>query len=178
MVDVFVEYHNELVEPEDVVYVVGDAINQKTPEFLPQIERFNGKKILFRGNHDRVFSDEDLKPYFVNIRKEKDDGMILMVGDIKCLIQHYPTESREDCFNLVGHIHSAWKYQINAFNVGVDCNHYRPHNVHEVIPFAYKAISEFYDQDVWIANHESQKNWYKDRGKKSRYLDKKGFVGG
>jgi calcineurin-like phosphoesterase family protein len=177
MVDVFVEYHNELVSPEDVVYFVGDVINQKTPEFLPQVSRFNGKKVLLRGNHDRIFSDEDLKPYFEKIYPEN-DGMLLIVDGIKCWIQHYPTESKEDFFNLVGHIHSAWKYQINAFNVGVDCNHYRPHNVHEAIPFSYKAISEFYDRDVWIANHESQKNWYKTRGKKSRYLDVKGFVGG
>jgi hypothetical protein len=28
---------------------------------------FNGKKTLVRGNHDRVFSDDDLKPYFHTI---------------------------------------------------------------------------------------------------------------
>jgi calcineurin-like phosphoesterase family protein len=177
MVDTYVEFHNELVSPEDVVYVVGDAVSQNRPEFLEQVDRFNGNKILFRGNHERVFSDEDLSPYFMKIYEEG-DGMLLIVDGIKCWIQHYPTESREDCFNLVGHIHGAWKYQINAFNVGVDCNHYRPHNVHEAIPFAYKTICEFYDNDVWIANHESQKNWYTTRGKKSRYLDVEGFVGG
>jgi calcineurin-like phosphoesterase family protein len=178
MVDKFVEYHNELVGPNDFVYVVGDAVNQKTPEFLEQVSRFNGKKILFRGNHDRVFSDEDLKPYFVNVRKETNDGMVLKVGDIKCYIQHYPTESKEEYFNLVGHIHSSWKYQINAFNVGVDCNHYRPHNIQTAVPFAFKAINQFYDDDVWVCNHKSQLKWYDERGKKGRYLDVDGFVGG
>jgi calcineurin-like phosphoesterase family protein len=144
---------------------------------LPQVEKFNGKKILFKGNHDRVFSNEDLKPYFMNIYEEG-EGMILIIDGIQCYIQHYPTESRKDCFNLVGHIHSAWKVQINAFNIGVDANHYRPHDIFKAVPFTHRAISEFYDQDVWVANHESQRDWYETRGKKSRYLDVEGFVGG
>ena len=177
MVDVFVDYHNELVSPDDTVYMNGDVINQKTPEFLPQIERFNGRKILLRGNHDRVFSDEDLSPYFEKIYAEG-EGLYMEIKGIWCKIQHYPTESEEGCFNLVGHIHSAWKYQINAFNVGVDCNHYRPYKLEESVEFAFNAINKFYDEDVWISQHKSQIPWYSKRGKQGRYLDIKGPVGG
>jgi len=177
MVDVFARLHNELVNPEDVVYVNGDAINQKTPEFLPQVAKFNGRKVLLRGNHDRVFSDSDLAPYFEEIIPEG-SGLYIEVRGIKCKIQHYPTESEEDYFNLVGHIHTAWKYQINAFNVGVDCNHFRPHPFEDSVEFAFNAINKFYDEDVWIGKHESQVPWYSKRGKPGRYLDVQGFVGG
>jgi calcineurin-like phosphoesterase family protein len=177
MLDKLVKYHNELVAPEDVVYFVGDVVNQKTPEFLDQVSRFNGKKTLFRGNHDRVFTDEDLAPYFDNIYAER-DGMRLMVNELPCWVQHYPTEAKENYFNLVGHVHSAWKVQLNAFNVGVDCNHFRPHDVHEAVPFMFDAICKFYDQDVWVAYNESNAMFQHKRGKKGRYLDVKGFVGG
>ena len=177
MVDTFIKYHNELVAPKDIVFMVGDIVNQKSPEFLPQIDKFNGKKILLRGNHERVFSDEDLEPYFDRIYPEG-EALFLKIDGIECKIQHYPTESEKDYFNLVGHIHSAWKYQINAFNVGVDCSHYRPHNLRESVRFSYDAISKFYDEDVWIANHKSQTTWYDERGKKGRYLDVDGLVGG
>lgn len=172
MVGELVFNHNELVEPEDLVYVVGDACNQKTPEFLEQVDRFNGVKILIRGNHDRVFTDEQLLKYFKKVIPEG-EGMELKVGpdQLLCWATHYPTQAKGDRFNLVGHIHAAWKFQLNAVNIGVDCNHYRPHNLDEAIPFFYKAICEFYDQDVWAAYHPSQDQFHTKRGKPGRYLD-------
>lgn len=176
MVDEFVRLHNELVAPEDLVYVVGDAVNLKTPEFLSQVAKFNGKKILFRGNHDRPFTDEQLKEVFTEIVPEG-DGMEISIDALQCWLTHYPTQSRPDRFNLVGHIHSTWKVQLNMLNVGVDCNHYRPHNVDKDVPFFYRAICQFYDQDVWVADHAANTP-YKARGKSGRYLDQDGLIGG
>ena len=49
-----VEFHNELVRPEDHVYLLGDvAINKGGLEF---VKRLNGHKRLVRGNHD-IFED-------------------------------------------------------------------------------------------------------------------------
>ncbi|MHA1948227.1 MAG: hypothetical protein ACW99G_02525 [Candidatus Thorarchaeota archaeon] len=180
MVDEFVRLHNELVAPDDLVYVVGDACNLKTPEFLPQVSKFNGKKTLFRGNHDRPFSDEQLLTVFDEIIPEG-DGLEIKVGSLlrglPCWITHYPTQSRSDLFNLVGHIHAAWKVQFNALNVGVDCNHYRPHNVDKDVPFFFTAIRDHYDNDVWVAYDKSQMS-HCNRGKDGRYLDQDGLVGG
>lgn len=177
MVDKFVEYHNELVSPEDLVYVVGDVVNQNTPEFLPQVERFNGNKILLRGNHDRVFTDEQLEPYFEEIYQEK-EFIPVWVGDTCFKVQHYPTEASLNHFNLVGHIHGAWKVQLNCINIGVDCNCFRPHNLDEDIPFLVTAIEKFYDNDVWVAYDDANKMYKEERGKKGRYLDVDGLVGG
>ena len=177
MVDEFVKYHNERVGANDKVYVVGDAVSLNAPEFLEQVSRFNGNKILFRGNHDRQFTDEDLKKYFVEIIPEG-EGLEIEVDGIQCWLTHYPTQSKISHFNLVGHIHSAWRVQLNALNVGVDCNHYRPYNLHEDVPFYFKAICEFYDQDVWVAYHEYNANFIDTRGKSGRYLDQPGKIGG
>jgi calcineurin-like phosphoesterase family protein len=177
MVDTLVRYHNELVSPDDLVYVVGDAVSQNSPEFLNQVSRFNGKKILFRGNHDRVFTNDQLRGYFEKVYEEK-EGLEIDVDGLKCWIQHYPTEAREDMFNLVGHIHGAWKVQLNCFNIGVDANHYRPHDIDKAVPFMYTAICKFYDNDVWVAYDKANANFKEERGKKGRYLDIDGLVGG
>jgi len=44
MIEVLVERHNAIVGPDDLVYVVGDVCYQKYPEFLEEVDRFNGKK--------------------------------------------------------------------------------------------------------------------------------------
>lgn len=167
MVDEFVRLHNELVEPDDEVWVVGDVVNQSTPEFLEQVSRFNGDKTLFRGNHDRVFTDEQLSEYFVEIIPEG-DGRVVSVDGLDCFVTHYPTSGVNDAFNLVGHIHSAWKVQKNMLNIGVDVNHYRPFNLFDDIPFLYNAICNFYDNDVWVSGHHI--NQFDDRGKSGCYF--------
>lgn len=177
MIDKFVEYHNELVKPDDLVYVVGDVVNLNTPEFLHQVSKFNGRKILFRGNHDRVFSDEELSIYFEKIYQEKEHLEVEIDGK-KCFIQHYPSESNILGFNLVGHIHTAWKVQLNMINIGVDCNCFRPHNLYEDIPFLINAITNFYDEDVWVSYSDVNSSYRDTRGKKSRYLDFNGIIGG
>lgn len=174
MIETLVEKHNAFVGDDDTVYVVGDVCYQKTPEFLPEVERFNGNKILFRGNHDRAFTDEQLSLYFDVIVPEG-DGMELQVVDfensiIECYLTHYPICGLPDKFNLVGHIHGAWKYQLNMLNVGVDANHFMPHNIDEAVPFYLKAITNFYDDDVWIAYNTLNNTYVGKRGKQGHYF--------
>lgn len=148
--------HNSVVDSDDLVYVLGDVSYLNTLESLDNVSLFKGRKILCRGNYDRAFTDDQLKPYFEEIIPEG-ELLLLDVGNIKCALNHYPTKSVPDYFNLVGHIHSVWKYQLNMFNVGVDANHFYPHNIDEAVPFVYKAINEYYDDDVWAAYHIANK---------------------
>lgn len=168
MVDQLVEIHNSIVAPEDLVYHIGDVCYDQAPEFLPQIARFNGNKILVRGNHDRVFTDKQLEPYFMRIHTEG-DGIELEVEGIPCYATHYPHLGVNDRFNLTGHIHSAWRFQLNTMNVGVDVNHYRPVAADD-IPRALKAITEFYDEDVWVAYLECNQRYQNVRGKKGNRI--------
>ncbi len=170
MVDHLVAKHNAMVTPEDTVWVNGDAVYQKAPSLLAEVARFNGKKVLFRGNHDKVFTDEQLKPYFDEIVPEA-DGKVLEIDGLKCWVTHYPTEGKPDMFNLVGHIHAAWKFQLNMLNVGVDVHHFQPVNVLDV-PGHLTAISKFYDRDVWVAYEDANARFKDERGAKTRYYQK------
>jgi calcineurin-like phosphoesterase family protein len=163
--------HNSLVSPDDTVYFVGDAVYQKADkplEWLEAVEEFNGKKYLCRGNHDRIFTDEELLTVFEDVVAE-DDGYLVKVPRLVTWVTHYPSQGKEEYFNLVGHIHSAWKFQLNMANIGVDVHHFRPVNENEIADFL-NAITNFYDEDVWIAYNEINYNYHQKRGKKSRYL--------
>jgi len=168
MVDHIIAEHNALVDCNDRVLMLGDVCYQKAPEFLPWVAKMNGKKILFRGNHDRVFTDEQLAPYFEQIVPEG-EGRLYCFGDIACWLTHYPTRGIEEAFNLVGHVHAAWKYQLNMLNVGVDVHHFRPVDS-ETIPFYKTAIEKFYDQDVWIGYNPINANYQGKRGKTGSYF--------
>jgi calcineurin-like phosphoesterase family protein len=167
-IEALTKNHNSVVAPDDLVILVGDVCYQKKLESLPIIQRFNGRKILIRGNHDRGFSKEELDKYFEHVIPEG-EGIELEVDGIKCFATHYPTTGMAGRFNLVGHIHSSWKYQLNMFNVGVDTNHFFPVNL-KTIPFHFKAICEFYDDDVWVAYNVLNSNFCGIRGKSGTYF--------
>lgn len=172
MVDEFVRLHNVIVKPEDELWMVGDVCYQKKPEYLPHVARFNGKKTLFRGNHDRGISDEAFSKYFDRIIPEG-DGHFIQVQGLTCYVTHYPSQGKVKYFNLVGHIHHAWKYQLNMFNIGVDANHFRPVNL-ETIPSHFKAICDFYDEDVWCAYSSINSTYQGTRGKHGMYFHPEG----
>lgn len=164
--------HNSKVNDNDIVIFNGDVMYQKCDleKTLPLIAQMKGRKTLIRGNHDRPFSDDILSKYFERIIPEG-EGLELEVDGIPCYVTHYPTCSVKDRFNLTGHIHGAWKFQLNMLNVGVDVNHYYPLNLNE-IPFFLRAITEFYDNDVWVAYNEVNSSYFNTRGKKSNYFVK------
>lgn len=174
-VETIIERNNAIVGKDDLLIVVGDAVNQNKPEFLETLSRLNGRKVLVRGNHDRPYSLEDLGKYFELIIPEGEgiELEVLVDGNpVQCWATHYPTQARHDRFNLVGHIHSAWKFQLNSINVGVDCNHFLPHDLDIFVPFAYNAITKFYDDDVWAAYTEANQFFVGKRGKSGAYFTK------
>lgn len=170
-IEELIRLHNSIVAPEDIVYVAGDVCYQKAPEFLPEVARFNGKKILIRGNHDRPICDADFHQYFDRI-VEDGGGIPFNVEGIQCWVTHYPTQGQTDSFNLVGHIHAAWKYQLNMFNIGIDANHFLPVDL-ATVPFHFKAICEFYDADVWVGYNPLNEAYKGKRGKATRYFNPK-----
>lgn len=169
MIRHLVAQHNALVKPHDIVYVNGDVCYDKHPEFLRYVDAFNGWKVLIRGNHDRVISDKEFSLYFNEIIPEG-EGIEVDIDGIPCYITHYPTCGRIDRFNLVGHVHAAWKYQLNMLNIGIDANHFRPMNFDQV-PHFLKSIETYYDDDAWAAYLPCNSNFLGQRGKKGSRLD-------
>jgi len=169
MIETLIKNHNSVVKPDDEVIIVGDVCCNKTLDKIHLVERFNGKKTLIRGNHDIGLSDDILSKYFDRIITDG-GGLKIKVGDIPCYATHYPTTGMKDRFCLVGHVHAAWKYQLNMYNIGIDCNHFYPVNLN-TIPFHLNAITNFYDEDVWAAYNEINTAYRDKRGKKGVYFN-------
>jgi len=170
MAEVLIENHNAVVAKNDLVYVVGDVLwkGADPNKWMPFIDRFNGRKTLIRGNQDRPFTDEQFSKYFERIVPEG-DGIELDIEGLPCYITHYPTRGRKDRFTICGHVHSAWRIQKNAFNCGLDANHFRPTSAAGVLK-VYDSICTFYDEDAWVAYNEINTT-HMDRGRKGSYFN-------
>jgi calcineurin-like phosphoesterase family protein len=161
--------HNAAVAPDDTVYLIGDALHRECPAGPELLACFNGRVTLLRGNHDTL-PDEAYLPYVERIVPEG-DGIELDVDGVPCWLTHYPSRSRADRFNLVGHVHGSWRVQKAMLNVGVDCHHFRPVPA-AAVPFYLNAVTDFYDQDVWVADHPANAA-HADRGKPGTYFSAK-----
>lgn len=170
MIDILVNNHNALVKEDDEVIMAGDVCYSNAPECLDQVSRFNGRKTLIRGNHDRVFTDEQLSPYFVSIIAEGKGILVQLPNEKFVYVTHYPTEGKHNYFNLVGHVHGAWKIQLNMYNIGVDVHHFCPVNI-DTVPFHMTAIEKYYyDEDVWVGYQEINSRFRNIRGKPGTYF--------
>jgi len=180
--DTLVKNYNECVSEDDIAYFIGDIALDE--EWLKSVGDLNGHKILIKGNYDQL-DDDIYKKYFngvgssVTIWKAEDPDK-KSEEILNLHLVHYPTHAKADFFNLVGHIHGCWKIQKNMLNVSIDCHNFKPISLEEVY-FFYRAICNFYDQDVWVANHEANRAYdfrgkagtYSETGEKGSFFSKK-----
>lgn len=140
---------NEVVMPEDHVYILGD-FSLKGPAHKDALEeiasRLNGYKHLILGNHDRLRAQEYVDIGFSSVHtmmiwniKHKEDGrtsVLRMVHD-PCYAQI------PQSLWLCGHVHNLWKRYHNPFdailvyNVGVDVNSFYPVDLDKLLDELY-----------------------------------------
>jgi calcineurin-like phosphoesterase family protein len=168
---------NSVVKVTDIVYFLGDLAVKE--EYLQYAAQLNGTKHLIKGNYD-VYPDEEYLKYFDSVRESVsmstcEPGKPATPDNFMDIhMVHYPGKSRPDCFNLVGHIHGAWRVQKNMLNCGVDVSWLYPISLEQVF-FFKRAITEFYDQDVWVGDHLAN-TAHDDRGKEGTYWERE-FAG-
>ncbi len=127
---------NEVVSPEDWVYIAGDlslmgAHRKGTYELI--LRKLNGNKVLIGGNHDQQkhsFYAGDSGVGFVQFAfpfLEVDEFIITHDPALACV--------RPETTWLIGHVHNHWRASTNSYdgrimgncyNVGVDVNDFRP----------------------------------------------------
>jgi len=155
MNEALIANHNNLVNPMDTVYFLGDVAMGKIADSLPLVDRMNGVKILIAGNHDRC------SPYYKHKREDIREtwyqeyrkyfsliipSIELMLGPHgqSILLHHFPYadpsykdhsyEGRYQEFQpennnlwlLHGHVHTGWKIKGKQINCGVDVWNFCP----------------------------------------------------
>lgn len=142
---------NELIQPDDTLYHLGDVAMGNLRSSLPVMQTINGHKILVPGNHDRVFSQNTVA-YRERFRDEYLQGFDeiadeYVVFDDTFALCHFPFDGDSHDGNrfdklrpeddgrylLHGHVHSKWKVNGRQINVGVDVWDYKPVSLQELL---------------------------------------------
>lgn len=138
-----VERWNEVVAPNDVVWVLGDiALDYRR---LDPIKELNGLKLLVAGNHDACWTGhrkqakarKSLPAYQeAGFEQVHDSGVVhghriagidVVLSHLPYAGDHEPTDRYADrrppdrgLPMLCGHVHNAWRTNGRMINVGVD----------------------------------------------------------
>lgn len=132
--------HNEVVLPEDKVYILGDCgLNAESHKIISCLRQLNGEKYLIIGNHDT-----DSRVYdFINSGAFAD----VIMGDrftykkIQFILSHYPVltenfKSQKPIWNIFGHLHSSEHFHDNlphCFHVSMESNNCYPISLDNII---------------------------------------------
>lgn len=132
-----VERHNEVVKPEDTLYVLGDVTlcpKDNLSALGPILKSMNGTKHLILGNHDtgKPFYYEELGFTTVHTALKYSNDIIL---------RHDPSAAivAPDKLWLVGHVHQIFRCllkPIKIYNVGVDVHNFYPVTLKQI----YKVL--------------------------------------
>lgn len=150
---------NSIVPEGELLYHVGDFGDYGVVKLI------NAKVILICGNYEwndinknfggdfEAFRTHLLELGFHNVHPQGVELVYRQKGEHKTMwLDHYPSRSRNDMFNLFGHVHALRMVTENGLNVGVDCHHFRPVSLEDV-DFFRKGIENVFDEDVFGAHH-------------------------
>lgn len=102
---------NDVVSPEDLVYVLGDFFWCKSSDAVPVLKSLHGTKFLIRGNHDRSNDGAFIKQFakVTDYMEVDDDGrkVVLCHYPIPCYKNHY-----HGWIHLYGHVHTSFEWEM------------------------------------------------------------------
>lgn len=142
--EIIIKNWNEIVKPEDKVYILGDLMLNDTDAGIEKVNQLNGRKVIILGNHDTPIRIE-------RYREELNDIIDIMYAyQFKynkhyLYLSHYPTITAnydddkpwaKHLINLFGHTHQKEKFYNNnpyMYNVGLDANDNKPVSIDEIL---------------------------------------------
>ena len=105
---------NKRVQPDDIVYILGDFCHRSEKEPSWYLKRLKGHKILIVGNHDgKLLKNQVALSYFDRV----EDMMEVEDGENHLCLCHYPIAEWNGYFrkswHVYGHIHNK-KHSCNS----------------------------------------------------------------
>lgn len=145
---------NEVVRPDDEVWLLGDACMGRLDRTIEHLRRLLGRIVLVPGNHDRVWAGDHRREQWwdcyldAGIDEIVDGTTSLGLADGTVVdADHFPYEGdsrAEDRYVdwrpldrgrvlLHGHVHSSWRTNGRMINVGVDVWDFAPISEQQII---------------------------------------------
>jgi calcineurin-like phosphoesterase family protein len=135
---------NARVEPNDLVYILGDVAFMSGSEAGRMVNRLNGTKILIEGNHDKkTLNDATFRGAFAEVHKYLD----ITYDGHKCVMFHYPIaewdQMHRGALQFHGHLHGGKSglEQYRALDVGMD-------STGEIVISMERAINRIKDNEI------------------------------
>ena len=127
MNEAIISRHNETVNPNDDVYVLGDLMLCDDKKGLDYVRRMNGRLHIITGNHDH----EKRQKLYLSLPNvvEVVDAKYLRFGGLNFLLCHYPADTsnldkvplERMLFCIHGHTHQKESLLLpNIYHGGVD----------------------------------------------------------
>lgn len=124
---------NQVVQPGDHVYHLGDFGLGRRDELMTIAKRLAGQKFLLTGNHDRKVP-AGLRDLFGWVKPYYELRLYGWDKNLKIVLCHYPIESWNGRFHGAlhchGHVHEhSFRDELRGvrgrYNVGVDCHKFQ-----------------------------------------------------
>ena len=150
-----IERWNEVVNPEDDVWHLGDFSFMNIEKTIEVMKRLNGNLRLVHGNHDQQIRAHAPRLVTEGLIKEFHDYKSMKIGNQRIILFHYPIREWEHChhsaFHLHGHVHSKLPPYGKSVDVGIDSQWILPEIPYR--PFHYEEIKAVLDQQPILVHH-------------------------
>lgn len=144
MNDEIVKRWNEVVAPDDDVYVLGDLMLNDNDEGARLIKSLKGKLHIVLGNHDTdarraLYSDCYNVVEVVDAKRLTYDGYHFFLSHYPCLCANYDDSRplKKQCISLCGHSHYRNPFQDMdkglIYHCELDCNSIQPILINKII---------------------------------------------
>lgn len=147
-----IKRYNEVVQPDDDVYVLGDLMLNNNYAGIQAIKRLKGRIHIIRGNHD---TDNRITLYNEcwNV-VEVSAAAYLKYKGINFYLSHFPTitsnlekgpELKSHLINLYGHTHQQTNFYNEIpymYHVGVDSHNCYPVSIDAIIEDIKKEVQK------------------------------------
>jgi calcineurin-like phosphoesterase family protein len=145
---VLISNWNELVQPQDTVYHLGDFALAKRDYMLEVRRKLHGDICILLGNHDSEIEKPAVRDQFHFVKdlyffKQKVEGR---EDKVRIHLCHYPMvhwcESHHGTWHLHGHCHGELPDDptLLRIDIGVDCNGFQPVRLENVIAIMENRI--------------------------------------
>ncbi len=138
---------NRVVQPQDVVLILGDLGTSK--EVLETVlPKLRGRKILIMGNHDKYS-----KEYYGQFFEQVYDHPLFIKSRV--VASHIPVPVEAGVLNIHGHTHHIFLKSDWHMNICPEYSGFKLLNVE-------KLVNSFFSQNNYKPNYRFLQEWFKD----------------
>ena len=145
MDEYMVERWNSVVRPDDKVYHLGDVVMGLKKHSLDIVKRLNGRKVLVRGNHDKL----KLSQYAECFKDVRATHLLETGAESGCthlVLSHvpiHPYSLRSGWVNVHGHTHEKGSPPGPYVSVCVEMTDYFPLRFDAVVGMAHLVVGDW-----------------------------------